>query len=472
MNFNRRQLLKALGLGSLGTVMLGRRAAFAAPLEAPKRVVFFVQPHGYVPSGWKMAMPGAPTDRFAERSLARVPVEEFSHVLKPLYEHRQKILAIDGLAHTSVLADVIEAGRLRGDGNNHSLAVAGVLTGAYAAQKMGFAAAGGAISIDQEIAARGAGAGRFSSRVYGADYTPNSTVTAFSFLGASQASPMVKESLTAFNDLLGNNKPVTPREAKLLGLRTSTLDTVSDEYRFLAPKLGAEGRRKLDQHHALIRDLEMSFAERPSCALTFEGGDHPIRQFMRLIRMAFACDLTRVVTFVAPVPQCPEFGYPAAANVHASYAHSSIAGASSCGQMYDPVSEKAMNDLGAWYAGHFAKLLTELDSVREGDGTMLDNTAVLWVSELATGAHHHHDTGAVLAGAARGFFKTGRYVRYPQNVVSPLPAMPRIGPGHNKLYVSLLQAMGHDVNSFGLEKVPGTDGSTISLSGALTELHA
>ena len=474
MSVNRRQLLKALGLASVSSSMLGGRSAWSAPAAAPKRVVFFVQPHGHVPSGWKMPIPGGPTDAFAERSLLDVPPEEFSKVLRPLHPFRKKLLAIEGLAHTSVLADLIEVGRKGGDGNNHSLGVAGVLTGAYSAQRLGYAAAGGAISIDQALALRSAGGGRFSSRVYGADYTPNSTVTAFSFLGPSQASPMVKDPLTAFHDLVGAVPTHTDRDAMLQMLRSSVLDTVGNEYQALATRLSSEGQLKLDQHHSLVRDLEMSLAtasQRPLCELTMAEGQPLITSFMKLIRMAFVCDLTRVATFVAPVPQPPEFGYPPEANVHASYAHSSIQGMTSCGQLYDPKSERAMNDLGAWYANHFATLLGELDSVKEGDGTLLDNTVVVWVTELATPTHQHNDSCVVVAGGSKGFFRTGRYLRYPQTLVSPVKDMPRIGESHNRLYVSVMQALGYDDVSFGLAQTTGSDGSTLSLSGPLTELR-
>ena len=130
-----------------------------------------------------------------------------------------------------------------------------------------------------------------------------------------------------------------------------------------------------------------------------------------------------------------------------------------------------MNDLGVWYAKHFATLLKELDSVVEGDGTMLDNTVVVWVTELAMPTHQHNDSGVVLAGGAQGFFRTGRYLRYPQNLVSPVKDMPRIGEAHNRLYVSVMQAMGYPDTSFGLAETQSADGSKLSLRGPLTELR-
>ena len=190
---------------------------------------------------------------------------------------------------------------------------------------------------------------------------------------------------------------------------------------------------------------------------------------MSLIRLAFACDLTRIVTVSAPVPQCPELGYPADMTFH-GYAHQSILGNTSCGQMFNPVAAQAMTDLDAWHAGHIAYLLQQLDSVAEGSGTLLDHTVVVWLTELATPTHQHWDICTLLAGGCNGFFRTGRYVRYPRTLPNPIPNQPLTGPAHNRLLVSLMQAMGQPDTSFGMTSAVADDGTPISLTGALTEL--
>src|SRR5262249_35449316 len=152
---------------------------------------------------------------------------------------------------------------------------------------------------------------------------------------------------------------------------------------------------------ALVRDLEQSLnvmSAAPTCTLSLGATTDRSALFMQLIQLALTCDLTRVVTYIAPVPQCPEFGYPADADVHGTYAHASIAGMTSCGALYSPVAEQAMTDLGVWYAQHFALLLKHLASVPEGDGSLLDHTAVVWLTELGTPTHQHHDAFALVAG--------------------------------------------------------------------------
>ena len=51
-----------------------------------------------------------------------------------------------------------------------------------------------------------------------------------------------------------------------------------------------------------------------------------------------------------------------------------------------------------------------------------------------------------------------------------MPSYARIGPAHNRLHVSLLQAMGQPDTSFGMTSATGSDGTTIPMTGALTEL--
>jgi hypothetical protein len=403
--------------------------------------------------------------------------QDLSPTLRPLYAYRDRLLAIEGLSHTSALADIAQVMKTGGDLNNHQIGVADVLTGARALQRTGTYCTGGARTVDQVLASRLAAPGRFDSRVYGFDYMPNSIVSPFSYLGPGQATPVVSDPSAAFNDLLGFAAPQKPapttRDELIRSLRPSVLDAAQREYELLAPQLGAEGRAKLEEHRSLVRELETSLGAigpSPKCDMTFDGSGNSVRQFMRIIRLALACDLTRVITFSAPVPQCPELGYPADQTFH-GYAHQSINGATSCGTTYSPIAEQAMVDLDAWHAGHVAYLLEQLDSVVEGSGTLLDHTVVVWLTELATPTHLHYDTCTLLAGGCNDFFATGRYVRYPRTFGNPIGTQPMTGPAHNRLLVSLMQAMGQTDTSFGMTDATAADGSGIAMSGALAELH-
>ena len=76
----------------------------------------------------------------------------------------------------------------------------------------------------------------------------------------------------------------------------------------------------------------------------------------------------------------------------------------------------------------------------------------------------------MLAGG-KAFFNTGRYIRYPQTMGSPLANMPRTGPALSRLYVSVMQAMGQSDTSFGIKSGTTHDGRPLSLEGPLSQLN-
>jgi len=110
-----------------------------------------------------------------------------------------------------------------------------------------------------------------------------------------------------------------------------------------------------------------------------------------------------------------------------------------------------------WYTGKYARLVNLFNSIGEGDGTLLDNTATMWLPELSDGgAHNLNNLPIVIAGSAGGYLKQGEIV----NVDSGTPQAGNsegscqnggnIGNtgssgGNlpiNKLYVTLMNAVG------------------------------
>ena len=166
----------------------------------------------------------------------------------------------------------------------------------------------------------------------------------------------------------------------------------------------------------------------------------------------------------------PDFGYPADPDLHGGYAHSSFDDGS---EPFQVRSELAMIEYNRWYATRFASLLSMLDSVSEGSGTLLDHSNVVWLTELATGTHSHVNLPIVVAGGGDGFFRTGSYVRYPRDVPAPWTPRPPfdMGPGVSRLYVTLMRSMGLPDESFGQESITLADGSDYSLRGTLSETH-
>jgi hypothetical protein len=103
-----------------------------------------------------------------------------------------------------------------------------------------------------------------------------------------------------------------------------------------------------------------------------------------------------------------------------------------------------------WIFSQVALMLAKLEGSQEGAGTALDNTVVVTANDMEDGASHYvGKIPFVLIGSCGGFFKTGQFQKY--NKV-----------GHNRLLVSLLNAMDVQVDTFG----------AAGYGGALTELHA
>jgi hypothetical protein len=83
-------------------------------------------------------------------------------------------------------------------------------------------------------------------------------------------------------------------------------------------------------------------------------------------------------------------------------------------------------------------LLDKMASVQESNGTLLDNTLVIWVNELAKGnSHSHSPLPVVIAGKCQGAVRVGRYVKLPQLRKS------------NDLLTGIANAMGTNITQFG-----------------------
>ena len=115
-------------------------------------------------------------------------------------------------------------------------------------------------------------------------------------------------------------------------------------------------------------------------------------------------------------------------------------------------AQQKLTDLNRYIAGRFAKLLTEMKNVPEGDGTLLDNSVVLWVNELGKGNNHDHDdVPIVMAGNLGGVFGPGgRHLEFGERP-------------HNDLLITLCHAFGQEVQTFGRPEL---------CSGPISELLA
>jgi hypothetical protein len=156
------------------------------------------------------------------------------------------------------------------------------------------------------------------------------------------------------------------------------------------------------------------------------------RQQLDIVAETLACDMTRVASVMYRRGENDGQPYP---HLGVDFEHH----LTSHEQLN--TNAEAKNDLVSiyeFYAQELAYLAGRLDGMIEADGsTVLDNTVVLWASEIAVGVSHAWENiPFVLLGGAQGKLQMGRFHQFG-------------GENHCRLLVTLCQAYGIDVDTFG-----------------------
>src|SRR4051812_17549014 len=202
----------------------------------------------------------------------------------------------------------------------------------------------------------------------------------------------------------------------------SILDRIKDEASSLSRKVSSEDNRKLDEYLTSVREVEkrvdrmrsdQTKAEanakdrgKPMLAMKRPDNGLPedIREHMRLmcdiVALAFQTDKTRVATLVL----CRDLSglfYPflGVRKAHHSASHDDLS------EDYERISR--------YYVGQLAYLAQRLEAMPEGEGTVLDNTCLLYLSNMWSGFKHDNTKLPVLTvGGLGGTLKTGRVLDY------------------------------------------------------------
>ncbi len=426
---------------------LGRRA-YAAP---PKRFVVFFSACGTIPDAW------LPTGGENDFTLGRI--------LAPLERHKKDLVVLDGV--DNAIANVDED-----PGDGHMKGMGCMLTGAPLlsgkTQGGSHAPAGLAsgISVDQEIVARLRPRTRFPSLELGvqAGVFGAGTVWAYSnYRGPGQPLPADNSPRSVFNRIFldlavagGDNSGVERLRAE----RQAVLDGIMGDYKRLGARVGSEDRRKIEAHLGAVDELEKRLLlprppvtargcvrPKPPLALDPMANDNfPAvgRLQTDLLVMALACDLTRVATLQwSNSVSSTRFTWLGAKRGHHDMSHDADSNLE---------TKEMLTLINIWYAEQLAYLIDRMKQIPEGDGTLFDNTVILWCNELAKGnIHSHPNMPYVLAGRAGGRLKTGRFLRYAGAVSDNkgLREKPSDAIPHNNLLVSILNAFDIPATRFG-----------------------
>ncbi len=439
MKIGRRRLLK--GLGGIGFALpwLEQLEAIAAPVPGgPKRVIVVA---------YRMGIPGDQWRPSAVGSTFTLP-----YVTAPLNAFRSRCLFVSDLDHT-----LLEQGN-GAFAYGHPGKCEAALTGSFNTRAfptnntnhinelLATIAAGDAAANAESIEHRIGqflGTGQpFSSVDLGVDGDRGQNKLASEFYFESRATPITMECnpTTAFNRFFANTSSGTPTSQAELAARElrarnkSVLDAVRVEFSDLRRGLGADDRRRLDEHAGRIRQLElvvippMAACARPTgiTALNQPGMDVSSPMQIKILAQAMACNLAPVGRLEFKNSQNPYFGIPSLDGIlsstydwHAMVHGDPLPGTTAFmrpGRDSNlPAAEQRATydqrllDGYRFHVQQFANLLTELDQFPEGQGTsVLDNSLVILATDLGEGlGHYHSKMGYILAGnlgpARKGF---------------------------------------------------------------------
>ncbi|MGV3531023.1 MAG: DUF1552 domain-containing protein, partial [Chthoniobacteraceae bacterium] len=350
--------------------------------------------------------------------------------------------------------------KVRGDGDSHMRGMSCLLTGSEllpgdiqggSDTPAGWASS---ISIDQEIKnflqSRPETRTRFGSLEFGVAVPDRADPwTRMSYAGANQPIAPVDDPYQMFAKLYGQMKD---KESL-----TSVLDDVRDDLKRVSAKLSARDKMLLEQHMTLVRELEHELQNPdadaalqhpvpeldPSIEIVNDNTPQLSRMQIDLLVNSLANDMTRVATlqFMRSVGQA-RMRWLGIEEGHHSLSH-------------DPdnneASQEKLRKINTWFCGEFAHLAKRLAETPEptGEGMMLDNTLLVWTNELGKGNSHTLDNiPCVIVGGAPGF-RMGRSIK--------LDKVP-----HNRLWITLANAMGHQISTFGNPRL--SEGGAIALS--------
>ncbi len=430
MSLHRRAFLRRAGAGALALPLLQLPRGARAAGDFPTRLILFFSPNGTKKELWS---PGPDATEHAWTS---------GRLLAPLMRHRDRLVLVDGVDNA-----VAE----EGPGGPHQRGMASLLTGEVITEgdfvggdgrAAGWA---GGPSVDQHAARVLRPPTALTTLELGARALEAVPRGRMIYRGREQPVAPLNDPTEAFHRLFSGLGPQDPAATRrLLTRRQSVLDVVQADFAALRAKVTAEDRLKYDQHADALRDLERrlgAVVARPELCnptLPIERADVMSEvEFGPLVRAqidltvhALACDVTRIASLQCSTSvNALRFTFM---GLDEHQGHSlSHAGDSSVDQQAE------WEAMLVWYAEQLAYLLDGLAAVPEGDGTLLDNTLVLWGMEIGRGnSHSLKDIPFVLAGRAGGRLRTGRYLRYD-------------GKPHNDLLVSVLHLLGIEQSTFG-----------------------
>ena len=414
----RRMFLKSLASTLALPMLEPLRAATATTSGSPLRLAYVYMPNGVNTKQW------FPTGSGKNYTL--------SPSLEPLAEMRDHFQVIKGLA--------LDKARAHGDGaGDHARANATFLTGCQARKTAGADIRIG-MSADQ-IAAREIGhLTRMPSLELSTDEPRRSGNCDSGYSCAYQynlawrsettPAPPMRDPRLVFEAMFGSADKNANAERQQR--KKSVLDFVMADAKRLQQRATGADKNKLDEYFTSVREIEQRIEsaekhrkERPEIDVP-NGVPETYREHIRamydLMLVAFQTDSTRVASFMLAHDGSnrtfPEIGVNEA---HHGISH----------HQRDERRLSLIAKIDEYYAAEFARFLKNMRDIKEGDGTLLDHSMIVYGSGISDGDRHNHDQlPIILAGHGNGTLQAGRLMETKEE--TPL----------TNLHLSLLDRMG------------------------------
>lgn len=435
MHTTRRQMLKRMGLGA-GFVglspLLNQLRAAESDATLPRRFVFVsrgngLRPYGLQPAGLEDQVKG--NDNLAIRDLNELQLHA---TMKPLERFRSKTTIVQGLS----------ANMCRGV---HSASYGAL--GANASDKSPIGA-----TVDHLLSKASPCA--FPHLRLCASGDPEKFVRDPMLSAAGPDLPLMYycSPAGAYRDIFGALVGEEKFQAEA-DLQRNLLDFVGDDLRRLRARLTSAEQAKLEYYTAGVEALqkrqsriaaldEQSQVHVPEFNDIYTSGEDEdtIQAHFNMATAALLTGLTRVVSISLDALGTTYRQLGIDVVLH-SVGHAELN--PDRGEGLDISGVEACHRIRKFHFDLIADMAAKLDQVPEGDGTMLDNTAIVFLSDAAS-THHggYHQFPFVVVGGLGGRLKTGRHIQYPN-----------YGSAGNRtigsFYTTLLHAAGRPQDGFG-----------------------
>lgn len=377
--------------------------ARADAVKSPVRMAFVYVPNGIDMRNWTLDYEG--------------PLGELKPTLAPLTPYKSDVTILGNLTHNTGRALLDGAG-------DHGRCCGSYLTGVQVRKTLTDIKA--SVSFDQLTANEIGHFTRFPSLELGLEdarqagdcdsgyscaYTNN-----LAWRSQTQPLPPILDPRALFERLFGNDAGLSPEErARRNKYRRSILDFVTEDTRTIQSSLGPTDKRKLDEYLSSVREIELQIekAEKDNSQVD-PGMEKPFgvpndfaehfKLMTDMITVAFQADLTRIVTFLVT----HEGTSRAYREIGIADGHHPLTHHRNQIELMDKVAR-----INLYHVQQFAQWVGRLKKTQDGNGSLVDNSMIVYGAGLADGnTHQHQDLPTLMVGQGGGYIKSGRRVVY------------------------------------------------------------